>query len=344
MQAAEEPAAAARAVCKAYPGGIVALDHVDLVFGRGLITALIGSNGSGKTTLLKILAGLLAPTTGAVRVLGVDVAVHPQHLRAHVGYVAQAVELDPEMTGVETLALFATLYGVPRSVQRRRIEKISTTFGLDAHVRRRVAVYSGGLRQRLHLALSLLHDPELLVLDEPTAALDPSGRAFMWELLRRVRDQGRTVVIATHDLLDVERHCDRVAFLHQGRVLAHRSPHELIEAGSAWTLLVSVAGGTVMPTVVEERLSSVDGIGIVRRHQGEWSMDVAAARVERAQAIKDLVLAALADSGVETTGFQLLPPDLSSAYFNLAREPLLEGEPRDGRGAGARGTPEEAAS
>jgi ABC-2 type transport system ATP-binding protein len=194
----------------------------------------------------------------------------------------------------------------------------------------------------------LLHDPDLLVLDEPTAALDPSGRAHVWDLLRGVRDQRRTVVIATHDLVDVERHCDNVALLHAGRVLAEGSPHYLIEADGAWSLLVTVADGTAppagVPAVVEDRLRSVDGVGVVRRAEGAWSAELDAAGVERARAIKDQVLAVLAAAGVETTGFELRPPDLSSAYFSLARAPLLAGELRHGRGGGPRRLREEAAS
>jgi len=333
MPATDEGAAAAHAVRKLYPGGAVALDHVEVTVPRGVVTALIGNNGSGKTTFLKIIAGLLPPTSGSVRVLGVDAVAHPEDLREDVGYVAQSVELDPEMTGLETLTLFATLYGLPRAAQCPLIREFSTRFGLDAHLRRRVAAYSGGLRQRLHLAVSMLHDPELLVLDEPTAALDPSGRAFMWDLLRDLCDRGHSVIVATHDLGDVERHCDRVIFLHQGRVVADGSPREVIDAGGAWSLRLSAA----MSATVEERLHSLDGVGFVRRNDGEWSIELTATAAERAHAVKEEVLGTLADSGVETTAFELRPPDLSSAYFSLAHAPLVAPEPPDRHRGGRRG-------
>src|SRR5690606_21856866 len=151
-----------------------------------------------------------------------------------LGYVSQAAELDPEMTARETLDLFAHLYALPAATRRERIASLAEAFGLTEHLPRLVSTLSGGLRQRLHLAIGLLHQPELLLLDEPTAALDPAGRAFVWNLLRQLSHAGRTIVVASHDLADVSRHCHGIALLHRGRLLASGSPAEVIAAHAQW--------------------------------------------------------------------------------------------------------------
>src|SRR5262249_21973335 len=171
----------------------------DLAAALGTITGIIGANGSGKSTLLKVLAGVTPADTGFVRVLGDDPTRRPSALEKRVGYVAQSVELDPEMTGLETLLLFATLHGISSPERISRAQELVDGFGLREHAARLVAGYSGGMRQRVHIAVGLVHRPEVLLLDEPTIALDPRGRADVWQMLQSLRDRGQTAVTITHD-------------------------------------------------------------------------------------------------------------------------------------------------
>lgn len=227
-------AARAIGVCKEYPAGPHALAEVDLELSRGAVTVLLGANGAGKTTLLRILAGLLSPTSGTVEVLGLEPPA--PELRRRTGYVPQEVALDPEMTGGETLALLAALYGVSRRDRPARIEQLAESFGITSHLERRVASWSGGLKRRLHLAAGMIHDPELLLLDEPTAGLDVDGSASLWEELERRAAAGSAVAVITHDLAAAERHAGQVVILDAGRIVAAGTLAELKAQGQAASL------------------------------------------------------------------------------------------------------------
>ncbi len=215
-------------------GEVTALAGVDLDLPRGAVTALVGANGAGKSTLLAILAGLLPATRGKVEILGQPPPPHrarPRRLAHRVGYLAQHKELDPEMTGAETLHLLAALHGLPRAIRHRRVAGLASAFGLERHLPRRVAGYSGGLGRRLHLAGGLLHDPELLLFDEPTAGLDPEGVDRLWEELTRRAAEGVAIAVATHDLTAVERRASQVVILEGGRRIAAGRPDELGDLG-----------------------------------------------------------------------------------------------------------------
>jgi ABC-2 type transport system ATP-binding protein len=325
-----ETAVVARALTKRYGNGVVALDQLDLNIRRAGITALIGNNGSGKTTLLKLLAGLLTPNSGSAQTLGCDPATQPISLRTRLGYVSQAVELDPEMTGQETLSLFATLHGLPRATRHARVAALAESFGLAEHLPRSVSTYSGGLRQRLHLALGVLHEPELLLLDEPTAALDPAGRSFVWQLLQRLCNEGRTVVVTSHDLAEVSQHCQAIALLHGGRALATGSPAEVVAVHASWRLEVEMARWIEDNDALLPQLRSLSGVKDVTACGRQLVANFAerdAAVVER---VKDEVIRNLARWNRSVLGYRLHPPDLASAYFNLTGAPIEETLPRAG--------------
>ena len=210
-----------------------ALAGVDVELLPGRITVLVGANGSGKTTLLRILAGIVEPSAGEVEVLGAGRPAGSglrtrRDLHRRTSYVSQDPALDPEMTGRETLALMATLHGVPRRHRRRRVGELAEGFGVASHLARRVGTWSGGQRRRLHLAAGMIHDPELLLLDEPTAGLDPEGRRLLWADLDARARRGRAVAVVTHDLAAAERHAAAVVILDRGAVVATGSPRELL--------------------------------------------------------------------------------------------------------------------
>jgi ABC-type multidrug transport system ATPase subunit len=326
MTTAAQTAAIARALTKRYPNGALALDQLDLDIGRANITALIGNNGSGKTKFLKILAGLLTPDAGSAQVLGCDPTTRAVWLRARLGYVSQAVELDPEMTVSETLSLFATLYGLPRARCHAVVAPLAESFALAEHLLRLVSAFSGGLRQRLHLALGVLHEPDLLLLDEPTAALDPAGRSFVWQLLQRLRNEGRTIVVVSHDLVEVFQHCQAIALLHKGRLLATGSPADVIAAHASWRLEVELAGRVEQDTTRFQQVVSLPGVKSVSARDRQLVAAFAEREAGVVQRVREEILQQLARLNAGVLGYRLHPPDLASAYFNLTGAAIEDAE------------------
>jgi len=340
MASEAETAAVARDLTKRYANGVVALDQFDLEVERASITALIGNNGSGKTTFLKILAGLLIPDSGYAQALGCDPATRATWLRARLGYVSQAVELDPEMTALETLSLFATLYSLSRATCHTPVAALAEFFGLSEHLTRLVSTFSGGMRQRLHLALGVLHEPELLLLDEPTAALDPAGRSFVWQFLPKLRDEGRTIVLVSHDLAEVSQHCEAIALLHKGRLLASGSPANVIAAHANWRLEVELAVRVEQDTTRFQQLVSLPGVKSVSARERQLVVDFAERDTSVIQRVTEAILQQLMRQGAAVLGYRLHPPDLASAYFNLTGAVIEETEQTDrvtaGKGTGER--------
>jgi ABC-2 type transport system ATP-binding protein len=204
-----------------------ALRGVSLVLKPGRI-GLLGPNGAGKSTLLRILMGLLPPSSGSGRILGRDLVQAGIELRRAIGYMPEAEALVPGLKGAEYVALAGELYGMPRRQAHRRAHEVLSYLDLEDARYRRLEEYSTGMKQRLKLAQALVHDPEVLLLDEPTIGLDPAGRESMLRLLLDLgREHGKSLILSTHLLGDVERVCETVVILHQGQVLRQGSVAEL---------------------------------------------------------------------------------------------------------------------
>jgi ABC-2 type transport system ATP-binding protein len=197
---------------------IRALDGISLGIEAGAVTALLGPNGSGKSTLLKIILGLLAPTAGDCRVFGVPSGC--VEARRAVGYLPEAPDFYPHLTGFETVRFYARMGGLTRAGLPERVWAAIADVGLVAEAHRRIGSYSQGMRQRIGLAQALVTDPWLLILDEPTSGIDPAGAAGIGALIRRLKAEGRTVLLSSHQLEQVEEVCDRAVMLDHGRQVA----------------------------------------------------------------------------------------------------------------------------
>lgn len=198
---------------------VVALDQVSLQVHRGEVVALAGLNGAGKTTLMRLVLGMVRPTSGAARILGQDVRTAPDDVWARVGQMIETPFAYPELTVRENLWAAARLHGVPRAQARTAAERIIGRLGLDEYADRRCGVLSLGNRQRVGLASALLHSPGLVVLDEPTNALDPAGVVLLRDLIRELAAAGAAVVVSSHHLDEVARVADRVEVIHRGTLL-----------------------------------------------------------------------------------------------------------------------------
>ena len=206
-----------------------ALDDVSLSVDAGEAFGLLGPNGAGKSTLMKVVATLTESTAGRVTVDGIDVTDCPDDVRTRVGYIPQETALDHWLTGRQVLSLFADMYKVPVSERDHRIERVLNRVDLLDRADERIAGYSGGMKRRIEIAAGLLHDPQLVVFDEPTLGLDPAMRRQTWEYVRELRAAGATVLLSTHYLDEAAELCDRVAVLSEGQIAAVDSPDALKE-------------------------------------------------------------------------------------------------------------------
>ena len=244
-----------RDMSKAY-GKVQALDGVSLDVAAGTIHGLLGPNGAGKTTLVRILTTLLPPDSGRAWVAGFDVEREAMHLRSRIGLAGQSAAVDEYLTGRENLELVGRLYHLDRSTSERRAAELLDRFDLADAADRRSKTYSGGMRRRLDLAASLVADPEVLLLDEPTTGLDPRARRELWAVIRQLVSDGTTVLLTTQYLEEADELADRITVVDLGRVIAEGTAQELKQR----------THGDVLSVVVDDPAQAEAALGVVARH------------------------------------------------------------------------------
>lgn len=200
------------------------LTNISIAVNAGQVFGLIGPSGSGKTTLVKIIVGMDQPSAGQVHVL--NTKVPNLSLLQHIGYMAQADALYNDLTGLENLAFFASLYKLNKNVQKERIAYAANLVELTSHLSKKVQNYSGGMKRRLSLAIALIHDPQVLILDEPTVGIDPELRKSIWAEISRLKEAGKTILITTHVMDEAEK-CDQLVMIRDGEIISSGSPLEL---------------------------------------------------------------------------------------------------------------------
>ena len=207
---------------------LTAVDEATLAIERAEIFGLIGPNGAGKSTLIKMLTTLLPPTAGDAWISGFSICKHPRDVRRRIGYVPQLLSADGSLTGYENLLLSARLYGIPWRERASRIENALSSIGLADSADLLVQHYSGGMIRRLEIAQGMMHEPDVLFMDEPTVGLDPTARQMVWDHVEELRKStGTTMFITTHYMEEADQFCDRIAFIHQGRIQMVGTPDEL---------------------------------------------------------------------------------------------------------------------
>lgn len=292
-------------------GDVTAVDNLTLAVRAGEIFGVLGHNGAGKTTTVRLLNGVLAPSTGAMRVLGLDPALDGPQLRLRTGVLTETPSLDERLTARENLAYYAAMYAVPVNDVSRRVGQMLETFDLSARADDKAGGFSKGMKQRLALARALIHRPELLFLDEPAAGLDPVATRQLHELIQQLsRYEKRTVVICTHNLDEAERLCDRVAVMEKGRLVAVGTPLELRRRlGGALQLILEVE-----PAYISTALAVVTRQPKLNAFQ-EASGVITVHGAQREQ-IPALVSALIAAS-VPVYRVALQEPTLQDVYFSI---------------------------
>jgi ABC-2 type transport system ATP-binding protein len=250
-------------------GSVLAVDDISLIVPEGTILALLGPNGAGKTTTVRLLAGLLAPTAGTASVAGCDVRTAPAAVRSRVGLVTDTPGLHDQMTPIGYLNFFGRVYGLHADARGQRIEELLDLFDLQEFGRTRMAGFSRGMQQKVALARALLHEPEVVFLDEPTAGLDPLAARTVRELIVGLKHASRSIVLCTHDLDEAERLADRVAILAHGRIVASDNPAALRANASQQTLVqILLAAPCATATSIAEHVSGVSDPVLAQTPQG----------------------------------------------------------------------------
>jgi len=236
------PAVEIRSLRKTYSGGVEALKGIDLTVPVGEFFGLLGPNGAGKTTTIGITTGLVRITDGSVKVMDYDVVRQFRQARRHIGLAAQELSFDWFFTIEDLMILQAGYYGVGRKVARQNTSRLLKTFGLTAKRQVKPRELSGGMKRRFQIARSLVHDPDILILDEPTAGVDVELRYMLWDYLTRLNQQGKTVILTTHYIEEAEKLCERVAIIDHGRIIAVGSPAELVSGMDKDGMSLTVEG------------------------------------------------------------------------------------------------------
>jgi lipooligosaccharide transport system ATP-binding protein len=226
----------ARGLTKRF-GALTAVDGIDFDVAPGESFGFLGPNGAGKTSAMRMIACVSPLSAGTLRVLGLDPAVDGPRIRARLGVVPQQDTLDMELTVRENLLIYGRYFGLPRPVIRRRVDELLDFVQLTERAKDRVEPLSGGMRRRLTIARSLINEPDLLLLDEPTTGLDPQARHLLWDRLYRLKQRGVTLVLTTHYMDEAEQLCDRLVVMDKARIVAEGSPRELIERYSSREVL-----------------------------------------------------------------------------------------------------------
>ncbi|HWQ18016.1 MAG TPA: ATP-binding cassette domain-containing protein [Sulfolobales archaeon] len=309
---------------KIYPGGVKALNGVSFKVSKGEVYSLLGPNGAGKTTTMKIIATLLKPTSGRVTVMGIDVVSNPDSVRKIIGYVPQELSADDELTGMENVVLQARLYGISRDKAVRRARELLEMVGLGEAANRLVKSYSGGMRRRLELAMGLVNEPELLILDEPTLGLDVQSKLSLWEHIERLRKEERvTILMTTHYMDEADKLSDRIAIIDRGRVVAEGSPQELKARVGGDVIMIKISSD---PMKVVEKLKIIDGVRGVDVIEGNIRIKVNVAETTLPEILK---IFSSVDGKIEN--ISITRPTLDQVFIEYTGRMFRDEEPGDFR-------------
>jgi ABC-2 type transport system ATP-binding protein len=306
-----------------------AVDGVSFVVPEGSVLGLLGPNGAGKTTTVRMLTTLSVPTSGTGRVAGYDVVKDPAAVRRSMGLTGQSATIDELLTGRENIRLIGRLYGLPTSYLRKKSDELLERFLLTDAADRVAKTYSGGMRRRLDLAVSLVASPPVLFLDEPTTGLDPRSRADLWEVLRGLVREGTTLLLTTQYLEEADHLADEIVVIDKGKVIAAGTPTQLKDEAGRASVVVTVSSAAELPRAAE----------LLRQHSPEVHVEEVSRRLTApASGLADMtrIAAVFTDSGIEIDDLGLKRPSLDDVFLHLTGHRAEEIDELD-----AAGTPSE---
>lgn len=303
---------------------MVAVDTLSLDINKGELFGLLGPNGAGKSTLTKMISGMLNPTSGTIKVGEYSIQDDPMKVKELLGVVPQDIVLYDYLNAKENLAFYGRLYGLSGKKLKDRITELLQFTQLDEKaVKRHVSKYSGGMKRRVNIAAALLHEPQVILLDEPTAGLDPQNKHALWEIIQNLKAQGKTIVLTTHMMDEAEELCDRVAIMDHGKIIALDSPNELVKHVKMENTI------TVVPDKASPKL-----VEIAKGVAGVKNAYIAFDEDEKAETLKVItdcpddilpdIVAAVAQDGTKVLSVQLSRVTLEDVFITLTGRSLRE--------------------
>lgn len=294
-------------------GEVLAVDHVDLGVPAGTVLGLLGPNGAGKTTVVRMISTLIRPTSGSITVAGIDAVAHPHDVRSRMGISGQNVAVDDMLTGREQLTMVARLAGFDRRSSKRRAAELLDQFDIAHAGERRIGTYSGGTRRRLDLAGAIVSKPPVVILDEPTAGLDPVSRSMLWKAVRDMTGDGTSVLLTTQYLEEADQLADEVVVLVRGRVVARGTPGELKQAiGSSIVRLSLVEDADEAHAVEVLTSAGIDDAAVADGVVSFSAQDGSSAMAR--------MIAVLTGSGVIVIDATVQTPTLDDVFVSLTEE------------------------
>lgn len=304
----------------------VAVDDVSMNVVRGELFGLLGPNGAGKSTLTKMLCGMINPTSGTIKVGGFNIQDEPMKVKELLGVVPQDIVLYDYMNARENLAFFGKLYGLTGGKLKNRIEELLKFTQLDEKaVRRHISTYSGGMKRRVNIAAALLHEPQVILLDEPTAGLDPKNKLALWGIIQALHKEGKTIMLTTHMMDEAEELCSQVAIMDRGRIIALGSPRQLIKKVKMENTI------TVVPDKITSKLiEAVKEISGVKRsyrvYDENEEVEVLKIITRKAEDVLPDVVSAVSSVGTKILSIELSRVTLEDVFILLTGRSLREEE------------------
>jgi len=300
-------------------GKFIAVNQINFYIPRGEIFGLLGPNGAGKTTTIRMLSGILTPTGGSATVLGYDVAREPEEIKKRIGYMSQKFSLYNDLTPLENLSFYASIYGVPRAQRNQRIAELIEAGGLGDHRNKLTRNLSGAWRQRLALACAIVHKPPMLFLDEATAGVDPVSRREFWDLIYQMASEGTSILATTH-YMDEAEYCNSVGMMYGGELIALASPDTLRDQLPGYLLQVDCE----RPVDAERVLEQTAGVLEATIHGAQLHVSLAD------PSYQETIQAVLTQAGIVVARIDPIPPSLEDVFLYLVQQHQQRTAPSSG--------------
>lgn len=300
-----------------YFGEVKAVDDISFEVRKGEIFGLLGPNGAGKSTTISMIATLLKPDNGDIAWKKGSIVKKPSSIQSVLGYVPQEVALYPVLSGRENLVFFGKAYGLKGQLLKDRIDEIARVIGIEDRLKDKVKTYSGGMKRRLNIGVALLHKPEIIIMDEPTVGIDPQSRSHILETVKKLRDEGMTVIYTSHYMEEVEYLCDYISIMDMGKIIASGTKDELIEGLDERQEMVLRLQDE--PVDMKSILMSIDTVQEVIAENGTYRL-----LYERDNGIFEKVISATSSNGTVILGMDVVRANLETVFLRLTGRELRD--------------------